>query len=149
MIDGVQIKQLKIYADDRGWLMEFLREGDAVLGKFAQITFTETYPKVIKAFHYHKDQDDVWAVPKGMIQVVLYDRREKSKTKGETQVVFMGEKNPVALKIPKGVVHGYKVLGNEPALVVYHTSHIYDPKDEFRVNYDDPEIRFDWHTQHK
>ena len=149
MIEGVKIKKLTIHSDDRGWLMEFISPKDKLAKAAGQITITETYPKVIKAFHYHRKQDDIWTVAKGMIQAVLYDRRSDSKTKGETQVIYMGEKNPVAVKIPAGVIHGYKVLGTQPALVIYQTSRSYDPKDEFRIPHDDPEIGFDWNTNHR
>lgn len=149
MINGVVIKKLTVYADDRGWLMEFLNPKDKLTKVVGQVTITESYPKVIKAFHYHKKQDDIWTVAKGMIQTVLYDGRPKSKTRGETQVIYMGEKNPIAVKIPAGITHGYKVLGTAPALVVYHTSHAYDPNDEFRVPFDDPSIGFDWDTKYR
>lgn len=149
MIEGVEIKKLAVHTDDRGWLMEFINPKDKLAKDAGQITITETYPKVIKAFHYHKKQFDIWTVAKGMIQAVLYDDRPKSKTRGETQVVYLGEKNPVAVKIPAGVIHGYKVLGAQPALIIYYTSRSYDPKDEFRIPHDDPKIGFDWNTKHR
>lgn len=149
MIEGVEIKKLAVHTDDRGWLMEFINPKDKLVKDVGQITITETYPKVIKAFHYHKKQFDIWTVAKGMIQAVLYDDRQKSKTRGETQVVFIGEKNPVAVKIPAGVIHGYKVLGAQPALIIYYTSRSYDPKDEFRTPHNDPKIGFDWSVRHR
>jgi len=64
-------------------------------------------------------------------------------------VLYMGEKNPLALFIPKGVAHGYKVLGHKPACLFYHTTEVYDPKDpdEERIPYNDPAIGFDWATR--
>jgi len=58
----------------------------------------------------------------------------------------MGDQWRILLVIPRGVVHGYRVLGNEPAWVVYHTTVPYNPDcpDEERVPYDDPTIGFDW-----
>jgi dTDP-4-dehydrorhamnose 3,5-epimerase len=103
-----------------------------------------SYPGVIKAFHYHNNQDDLWYCASGMIQAVLYDRRKASSTSGEQQVVLMGEQRPRTLFIPRGVVHGYKVLGQVAALVVYATSQAYDPEDELRIPHDDAEIGFDW-----
>ena len=61
----------------------------------------KTYPGVIKAFHYHERQDDLWFFPAGNAQVVLYDLREGSPTKEETNVFNLGEDNPVLLLIPK------------------------------------------------
>jgi dTDP-4-dehydrorhamnose 3,5-epimerase len=47
------------------------------------------------------------------------------------------------------VGHGYKVLGTEPAHLVYVTDRYYDPKDEGRLAYDHPDIGYDWEIQHK
>jgi len=143
-IEGVKIEELVTYPDERGYFREVFRTEKALINKVAQASATMSYPGVIKAWHYHKKQDDLWYVAKGMIQAVLYDKREKSRTKGQTQVVMMGDHKPVNLFIPKGVVHGYKVVGNEPALVIYATNKTYDPDDELRIDHDDPEIGYDW-----
>lgn len=144
MINGVTVTPLKTFPDDRGYFREIARTAENPLKPFAQLSATLSYPSIIKAFHYHTKQDDLWYVASGNIQAVLYDRREDSPTYQETQVVPMGDHNPVTLFIPHGVVHGYKVVGHQPALVVYATSHEYDPKDELRIAHNDPEINFDW-----
>jgi dTDP-4-dehydrorhamnose 3,5-epimerase len=144
MIDGVIITPLKTFPDDRGYFREIARLQDSPLKDCAQISATMTYPEVIKAFHYHNNQDDLWYCAWGMIQAVLYDRREDSPTKGETQVVPLGDLAPQTLFIPRGVVHGYKVVGPESALVIYATNQVYDPKDELRIPHDDATIGFDW-----
>ena len=151
MIDGVQVKKLVRHVDDRGYFMEILRDDDKLLEKFGQASLSLTYPGIIKAFHYHKKQDDLWFFPKGNAQVVLYDMREDSPTKGQTDVFYMGENNPILLVIPKGVAHGYRVLGNEPAIITYFTSESYDREnpDEYRIAWDDPEIGFDWTTKNR
>jgi len=145
-LDGVIIKNLTTHSDDRGYLREILRLDDDMLRQFGQITITKTYPGIIKAFHWHKAQDDIWYVAQGMTRIVLYDRREGSPTYRQTQVVYAGEENPVSVLIPCGVAHGYQVLGNEPILLVYTVTHIYDAQnpDEQRIAFDDPEINFDW-----
>jgi dTDP-4-dehydrorhamnose 3,5-epimerase len=51
--------------------------------------------------------------------------------------------------IPPGVAHGYKVVGTEAGMLVYVTDRFYNPKDEGRIPYNDPQIRYDWETQHK
>jgi len=148
-IEGVKIKPLKVHCDDRGYLYEVLRSDDEFFNGFSQSNITMTYPGVIKAFHWHKKQDDIWVVAKGEIMAVLYDLRKKSKTYGTVQTVFMGDNNRIALYIPRGVAHGYKVLGTEPAILVYYTNQLYNPKDpdEQRIPYNDKKIGFDWETK--
>lgn len=149
MIEGVKFKKLIRHSDDRGFFMEILRDDDNLLTRFGQASLSKSYPGVIKAFHYHQSQDDLWFFPAGNAQVVLYDLRENSPTKGLTDIFYMGEDNPGLLLIPKGVAHGYRVLGKEPAMIVYFTTESYqraDP-DELRIPWDDPEIGFDWTTK--
>lgn len=151
MINGIIIKNLKILADDRGILTELLKQGEPTFAQIKQTTYTETYPGVIKAFHWHKKQTDIWFFSSGMAQVVLYDLRQDSSTYQETDVFYLGEKNPCLLLIPPGIAHGYRVLGHKPACLFYHATEIYDPAnpDEQRIPFDSPEIGFDWLTKNR
>lgn len=151
MIQDVKVKKLVRHSDDRGFFMEILRDDEDMIKKFGQSSMSKSYPGVIKAFHYHEKQDDIWFFPVGNAQVVLHDLRPDSPTKGQTDVFYMGEDNPLVVVIPTGVAHGYRVLGNEPACIVYYTTESYDPKapDEKRLAWDDPVIGFDWTTQHR
>ena len=151
MIDGVKIKEVKKHFDDRGFFAEIIKFGEEIFSEIKQTSYTETYPRTIKAFHYHKKQTDIWFPVKGNMQIVLYDLREDSKTKGETQVIYAGKDNPLVVSIPIGVAHGYRVLGEEKAGLFYHTSEAYNPNkpDEFRIPFNDKKIGFDWTTKNK
>lgn len=150
-IHDVIIKPLVTHSDDRGYFREILRDDDSLLKHFGQTAITKTYPGVIKAFHWHQDQDDLWYVADGMARVVLYDRRPESSTCGQTQVIYAGEDNPVLILIPTGIAHGYQVIGHKPVLLFYHVTKSYDPAhpDEMRIAFDDPEINFDWSIKNR
>jgi dTDP-4-dehydrorhamnose 3,5-epimerase len=150
-IDGVHIKELVRHPDDRGFFTEILRDDDGLLRRFGQASLSMTYPGVIKAFHYHKRQDDLWFFPVGSAQVVLYDLRPGSKTQGLTQVLYAGEDHPILIVVPVGVAHGYRVLGPKPLMIVYFTteSYVAGNPDEHRIAWDDPEIGFDWTTHNR
>ena len=145
-IDGVRIKQLVRHCDERGYFMEVLRNDDALLERFGQSSFTMSYPGVIKAFHWHEKQYDLWFICRGEARVVLYDLRPESPTYHKIQEIFTGEREPMLIVIPPHVAHGYQVLGNEPVCLFYHTTESYDRDnpDEGRLAYDDPEISFPW-----
>ncbi|MED3833336.1 dTDP-4-dehydrorhamnose 3,5-epimerase family protein [Peribacillus frigoritolerans] len=152
MIEGVKVKKLVKHCDDRGFFAELVRDDEPeLLSRFGQASCSMSYPGVIKAFHYHEKQDDLWFFPSGNAQVVLFDLREGSSTKGETDVYYMGEENPIMLLIPKGVAHGYRVLGQKPATILYFTTESYNPinPDEKRIEWDDSEIGFSWETENK
>jgi dTDP-4-dehydrorhamnose 3,5-epimerase len=145
MIDGVKIKPLKRNADERGFLMEMLRVDDEeFFERYQQSYISLNYPGVIRAWHYHLKQKDIWVAPQGMVKAVLYDPREASPTKGEVQEIFMGVNNQVMLKIPIGVYHGYKTVGLEPSLLINFPDQLYDPSDEYRAAYNSPDIPYNW-----
>ncbi len=150
-IHDVVVKKLVTHSDDRGYFREVLRDDDHLLRHFGQTAVTKTYPGVIKAFHWHHDQDDVWYVAAGMARVVLHDLRPESPNCGQTQVVYAGEDNPVVILIPAGIAHGYQVLGTQPVILFYHVTHSYDraQPDEERIPFDDARIGFDWSIQNR
>ena len=119
MIEEVQIFEIKKLADNRGFLGEIWKNSQLANFKPRQINFTLAHPGIVKAFHFHKQQQDFWFCVSGNIEAVLFDRRKNSKTFGETQTVILGEHNFAGLLIPCEVAHGYRVLGNQPAGLIY------------------------------
>jgi dTDP-4-dehydrorhamnose 3,5-epimerase len=153
LVHGVRIEPVAVWPDDRGHFLEVLRVGRGLAGSYpsdtTQVSATITYPGVVKAFHYHLRQYDCWTVVKGMVQVALADLRKASPTFGQRNTLYVGELRPWQILIPPGVAHGYKVIGPEPAVLVYVTSHFYDPSDECRIPFDDRRVSYDWETQFK
>jgi len=146
MIAGVRVKPLRVIPDERGRLMEILRADDELFEKFGQVYMTTAYPGVVKAWHYHKLQTDNIAVLKGMVKLVLYDPRKDSPTRGEVNEFFLGEHNPQLVQIPKLVLHGFKCIGAEEAIVINCPTEVYryDTPDEFRLDPFSPEVPYDW-----
>lgn len=146
LIEGVKIKNLKVNCDERGWLMEILRSDDEIFSKFGQVYATTAYPGVVKAWHYHKKQTDCLTCIHGMMKVVLYDGREDSKTYKEINEFFIGDRNPVVIKVPPKVFHGFKAIGNDIAYFLNVPDELYDYKnpDEYRLPPDTKEIDYDW-----
>ena len=151
MIQGGEIKQLAKHADERGYLMELLRSDDPIFTRFGQCYVSMNYPGVVRAWHYHKRQDDHFIVVKGMCRVGLYDMREGSPTRGEVNDFSLGDHNNILLKIPVGVVHGYKTLGVEPSLLINFPTEVYNSQepDEHRLSWDTDQIPFNWDVEFK
>lgn len=153
LIAGVRIAPLALWPDDRGFFLELARFGKGLVANFpaetTQVSAALSYPGTIKAFHLHRKQSDCWGVVRGMFQVALADLRESSPTFGARNTLYVGELRPWQLLIPPGVAHGYKVIGAEPAMLVYLTDRFYDPADEGRIPYNDAGINYDWEIQHK
>lgn len=153
LIHGVRIAPSAVWADDRGYFLEVARMGRGLPAGFrpesTQVSAALSYPGAIKAFHFHRLQTDFWTVVKGMFQVALVDLRPDSPTYGRKNTLYVGVLRPWQILIPPGVGHGYKVIGMEPALLVYLTDRFYDPADEGRIPYNDACIAYDWELQHK
>ncbi len=146
MIQGVVIKKLKVIPDERGRLMEILRSDDELFTKFGQVYMTTAYPGVVKGWHYHKKQADHFSVVCGMIKLVLYDSREDSSTQGEINEIFLGEHNPLLVKIPPLVMHGFKCISPKEAICINVPTELYNysQPDEFRVDPHRNDIPYDW-----
>lgn len=146
MIEGVGVKRLRVIPDERGRLMEILRSDDELFLQFGQLYMTTAHPGVVKGWHYHEKQVDNFAVVKGMIKLVLYDRREESPTRGEVNEFFIGEHNPQLVQIPARVLHGFKCVGAEEALVINCPTEVYryEQPDEFRVDPCSGDVPYDW-----
>ena len=146
MIQGVKVKQLRVIPDQRGRLMEVLRSDDDVFSQFGQAYITTVYPGVVKAWHYHKVQEDNLAVLQGMVQIALYDPREGSPTRGQVDVFYAGILNPVLVHVPPLVYHGFKNIGADEAIVLNLPTEVYDyaAPDEYRVDPHSTDIPHDW-----
>ncbi|MEM2890544.1 MAG: dTDP-4-dehydrorhamnose 3,5-epimerase family protein [Candidatus Hadarchaeum sp.] len=146
MIDGVSTKKLRKISDERGWLMEIMRSDWDLFEKFGQVYITTAYPDVVKAWHMHKCQKDNLACIKGKVKLVLYDGRVGSRTKGEINEFTLDEENPMLVKIPEEIWHGFKAMGQEMAMVINVPTALYnyEKPDEYRLPPDTKDIPYDW-----
>jgi len=146
LIDGVQVKQLRVIPDERGRLMEILRSDDALFLQFGQVYMTTAYPGVVKGWHYHKVQTDNMATVRGMMKLVLFDSRDNSPTHGKVNEFFFGEHQPLLIKIPPFVFHGFKAVSDYEAIVINIPTmpYNYQEPDEFRVHPHDNDIPYNW-----
>ncbi len=146
MIEGVQVQELRVIPDDRGRLVEILRSDEEGFERFGQVYVTTTYSGAVKAWHMHRLQTDHMAAIHGMFRLALYDAREASATRGNLQEVYMGIHNPVLVRIPPGVYHGWRCVSEEEGIVVNVPDLPYDRDhpDEYRLPPDTPDIPYNW-----
>jgi len=149
MIEGVLIKKLKAIYDERGHLMEILRNDDELFETFGQVYITTAKPGIIKGWHYHALQDDHFCCVYGKILLALYDARDGSPTKGELAEFELSIEEPKVVRIPKGVYHGFTAISCEEAIVVNVPTMPYNREtpDEYRVDAFDKTIGYNWRRQ--
>ena len=149
VIEGVLVHPLRQIPDERGKIMHMLRADDPHFEKFGEIYFSVAYPGVIKGWHLHPRVTLNYAVVSGMVKLVVYDQREDSPTRSQLQEIFVGEDNYCLVKIPPGVVNGYKVYGVKPAILANCATEPHDPTEMIRIDPFTPDIPYDWGLKHR
>jgi dTDP-4-dehydrorhamnose 3,5-epimerase len=139
MLPGIIIKTIKRFSDERGSFAEIMRKdwkdlfGD---DNIVQANLSITYPGMIRAWHRHlKGQTDYFIALKGAIKIGGFDE----KTEELNEIVSTGTE-PQIVRMPGYYWHGFKALGNEPAMLLYFTTKTYNPEnpDEERRPWNDP-----------
>lgn len=149
MIDGVKVITLKQIPDERGKIMHMLRCDDKHFEKFGEIYFSTVYPGVVKGWHLHKKMALNYAVPIGMIKLVLFDDRKSSPTKGEIMELFLGEDNYSLVRVPHGVWNGFKGIGCKTALVANCATLPHEAEEIIRLDPFSKKIPYNWDIVHK
>lgn len=115
MIEGVNVKNLPKYADERGWLAEIFRN-DEIEAHPEMAYVSATKSGIVRGPHEHVSQTDIFVfLGPGTVELNLWDRRENSKTSGENMKIEVGENNPTMVIVPPGVVHAYKCISDHDA----------------------------------
>lgn len=143
-IDGVIVRQLVKYVDERGWLAEVFRQ-DELEKKFYPVMgyISMTAPDVARGPHEHHDQADYFGfLGPSNFKIYLWDNRQDSPTYMVRQILYAGEDAPRSVLIPPGVVHAYKNVGGKYGMVVNFPNRLFagkgkkEPVDEIRHEVD-------------
>jgi dTDP-4-dehydrorhamnose 3,5-epimerase len=148
-IRDVVVYPLRKFYDDRGWLAELFRHDDLdeeFYPVMSYISFTQ--PGVQRGPHEHVDQADLFCfLGPSTFKMRMWDNRHDSPTYNYLMTLLIGEDDPRAVIVPKGVVHGYKNVGEVDGMVINCPNKLYmgrgksEPIDEIRHE-DDPETIF-------
>ncbi len=148
-IDGVTVKPLAKYVDDRGWLTEIFRSDEVEERYFPVMGYISmTQPDVARGPHEHVDQADNFCfIGPSNFKIYLWDNRKNSPTHMVKQILFAGEDSACSIIIPPGVVHAYKNVGGKSGMVVNCPNRLFagkgkkEPVDEIRHE-SDPDTIF-------
>jgi dTDP-4-dehydrorhamnose 3,5-epimerase len=116
LIQGLQVSELGSRAGSKGLVVE-LWQGASNPNHLVSRCHS-IFPGVIEAWSVHDSASQRVVCLKGMIKLVACDRRADSSTKNEVNELFLGEYRYREVRIPPGVLKGWKAVGGEPALVL-------------------------------
>lgn len=144
MIEGVIIEPLKQFIDERGRVMHMMRADSPLFIKFGEIYFSIVNPGMIKAWKRHLKMTQHFAVPIGMVKLVLYDKRKDSTTKGRIKVFKIGENNYCLIRIPPLLWYGFQGISSTPALIANCTDLAHDPMEAEQLEPLTEQIPYHW-----
>jgi dTDP-4-dehydrorhamnose 3,5-epimerase len=144
LIQGVVIDPLFLNVDGRGSLVTLKNAETEADDPIVYVYRVTAEARSVRAWVYHRWQDDRLAYTEGKFRIVLFDLRKESPSFGKLNVIEAGADNPLRLRIPAFVVHGVQNYGDSPASFVNMPTRAYDPQkpDKSRISYPDPRIPY-------
>jgi len=149
---GLVLIEPQIFTDPRGRFFEtyhrrkFDRAGKA--SSSSRTTNRRLAPARSGGLHYQVEphaQAKLIRVLQGVILDVAVDIRPDSPGFGRVHCIELSAQDCCMLFVPKGFAHGFSVLGDEPAEVLYKCSRFYSPDHTRGIRWDDPDLAIDWH----
>ena len=153
-IEGTKIPEVKIitpsvHNDMRGNFFETFKskhfESNGLPKNFHQDNQVRSKKSVLRGLHYQlsEPQGKLVQVVFGSILDVALDIRVGSPTFGKYHIIELSSKNKKMFYIPEGFAHGYLVL-SKFSIVIYKCTNIYNPKDEYGIKWNDPDLNIKW-----
>ena len=149
-LSGLKTVQLAFFSDERGRFCELFKSSVYVEAGlpavFQQDNISRSIPGVVRGLHfqYSPPQGKLVSVIRGEILDVAVDIRANSATFGQYFSIHLSEDNGMMLWIPAGFAHGFAVLGDGPADVIYKTTTQYNREGESGIRFDDPDLAIKW-----
>lgn len=143
-IQGVMVRKLKEFHDNRGWLAETYRidETDGFRPEMAYISVTKG--GIVRGPHEHREQTDYFCFF-GKFSLFLWDNRKESPTFMKRVVIEDADR--LIVVVPPRVVHAYRNNGDSDGMVLNFPDRLYrgwgrkEEVDEIRYE-DDPDSPF-------
>lgn len=147
-IAGLYIIEALRFEDLRGVLIkpfnfDKYRELDVNL-EFKETWFTKSKKNVIRAMHLQIKEmacEKLVSVINGSVIDVILDLRRESKTFGQFFEIELNDKTPIALYIPKGCAHGYRVL-EDNTITMYCATKVHSADHDLGIKWDS--FGYDW-----
>jgi len=152
-IAGLKLITMKKFADERGFFSERFKEFElpalGIHDHFIQDNHSRSQAQVLRGLHfqYEKPQAKLVTCLTGQILDVAVDIRSQSPTYGQHVACILDSENPQWFYIPAGFAHGFCVLGDRPADVMYKVNAPWNSPGEGAIRWNDPDLAIEWPLQ--
>ena len=146
---GVTFHDVPTHVDERGVVFELF---DPRWGWHPDpLVFVYTFtirPGIIKGWGIHKKHEDRYFIQFGEMEVVLYDERPDSPTRGLVSKIVLSEYRRRLMNIPAGIWHADRNIGNKDVVVINFPTIPYDhaDPDKYRLPLDTDRIPYKFET---
>ena len=138
-MDGLEVRELSLYKDSRGWLGEIIRKDEATF-KPLMTYLSMTKPGFVRGPHEHSEQTDYFCLI-GRFRLYFWDNRKTASSYKQKETIDISDV-PMITVVPPGIVHAYKNTGNSDGFVINLPNKLYkgwgkeEPVDEIRYEND-------------
>lgn len=149
-IDGLKVIELDLHGDARGFFVERFSvakfQALNLPTNFVQDNHSRSGPNILRGLHYQTGpaQGKLVGVTRGKIWDVAVDIRPESSSFGHHYGLELTAESGLLFWVPAGFAHGFCVLGDEPADLLYKVTELYSAAGDGGIRYDDPELAIDW-----
>lgn len=147
-IQGLYTVDFKVFADDRGSVMEFYRQSDfdaaglPSLDGRPQVNAPQTVKGALRGIHAEFAHKLV-SVASGQVYAVIVDLRKDSPTAG--QWLGFNLERGMGLFVSSGLGNSFQSTGDEPSTYLYYFQKEWQPgMDGLACNPLDPDLAIDW-----
>jgi dTDP-4-dehydrorhamnose 3,5-epimerase len=145
LLHGMTIRRARTHTDARGSLTEIVdpRWGwhpDPV----TYVYYITERPGYAKGWALHRTHEDRYFLVRGELEMVTYDVRPDSPTRGRICQLFLTERDPFIVNIPSLVWHATRTVGLDDSILINLPTRLYDhaDPDKYRLPIDTPLIPF-------
>ena len=150
-IDGLKVITPSLFADNRGYFMEFYNQEryNNIIGtefKFVQDNISISKKNVVRGLHFQSppfEQGKLVQVLNGRATDVVVDIRKNSPTYGKYFKIELSNTNNKQLWIPPGFAHGFVALEDQ-TIFSYKCTNFYSKENEMALRWDDELLGIDW-----
>ncbi len=148
-LPGVVVIEPDVYRDDRGFFLETYHQqkyaAAGIAATFVQDNHSRSLGGTLRGLHAQRrhPQGKLVRVLQGEIFDVIVDIRRGSPTFSRWIGIELSAENFRQCYIPPGFAHGFCVL-SDWAEFEYKCTDWYDPTDEIRLLWNDPDIGITW-----
>lgn len=147
-IEGVWTQELAVLPAPGGEVLHMLRSDSPLYRAFGEVYFSVVEPGAVKAWKRHFLQTQLFAVPSGLVNIVLYDDRAGSPSRGAVQSFLLGRPGYYRLlRVPPLIWYGFTSASSVPGLLANCTDMPHTREESERLPADSSLIPYSWTRQ--